>query len=171
MTPRPTKKTDTLNFSGVFPIFDMETPIARFTSHLAAATSQGFLVVYSSRKGHFKSLSCKVRLQVAASGRDDGSQEIHEAYITFWLDTTGASVFSVAVPVPCSWTARLYMAVLRNTVIKRKLVILAPDNIHGAKDALTLNEVHWLFGCSVDEVEEVLNEEGHCFPCVNGSLW
>jgi hypothetical protein len=110
----------------------------------------------SKRVGYFSAISCSI-CHDTVQGYEVSSVPFHDVSLLFWLDD-GTS-YSVRVPVPCSWTARMYAASFRATIMDKNLAIYSPDEIFGTEQP-TLNAVHWLFSLSADEVHDDLSRDG-----------
>jgi hypothetical protein len=157
-------------------VYELETAICSFSKQLTDdARNGGSSQCFSdeSRRGYFDSVSCTIRIDTATTSRAKSSVNgygignSNDVVVSFWLQSGFTAVHSVIIPVPSSWTARLYAIALKSTITKRDLVIISPDDVLSSI-CKTVNEVHWLYHYTVEEVTRILEEEGYCFLLVNG---
>jgi hypothetical protein len=161
MAPRATRQTAVFIFSepmALF-VFDERLPVflssifdgsSRFATDATSIRSNTSLM--SNRVGWFKAVSCSISTQ-----GEPGSSSFHDVSTIFWL--TDERCFSFRIPVPSTWSARMYAALLRVTITQNNLAIFSPDDVLGTEQS-TLNTVHWLFDRSVDAVDSDISRDG-----------
>jgi hypothetical protein len=107
---------------------------------------------------------------VSARGRPRNVEDIinrrYNILLSFFVDTSPTPVHNLEIPIPISWTPRTYLAALQLSIRRRRVVIVAPENLVGPL-APTLNEVHWLFNIDIEAALAIL-ESWNGFGVLNG---
>lgn len=112
----------------------------------------------------FTAISTTVYPEVAPNGQASA----HTISVVFWLHDERYPIYSILVSAPISWSPRTYLAALKLTIQRRRMVIAAPDMAFGSLRA-TLNEVHWMFLLPFSECLEILGQE-NAFSRVTGGV-
>ena len=159
MAPRSTRLTAVVDFAPAVPLFVFKHPVGSlFSSFTASSSSMQQTLDESSFL--FTSISSSVDESIVSNDL------FRYVCVSFWVDHLQLPIFSVSLPMPTSWTPRVYLAALMVTIRQRRMVLSAPDNLFGSIHP-TLNEVHWLYSQPIGESVGMLDNE-NAFRAVNG---
>jgi hypothetical protein len=160
MAPRCTRLTAVLCFNSKVPLYMFDHPIGLMSPNSLRGSFSIPQQVFEENKIYFSSISSSLSHHI------EGSDFFYYIKISFWIDSSATPVHSVSVPIPNSWTPRIYLAALNISIRRQKLLISAPDNTMGSS-LPRLNEVHWLFAQPTHLSLRMLDGK-HAFGQVNG---
>ena len=96
---------------------------------------------------------------------ENAGDYIRAARVSFWVDADHLPVFDCFVEFPLHWTPRIYLAVLKLSILRNDVCLC---NIQ-QPTFFTLGTVHMLFGAQLDVVMSILQTR-HAFILVLGGL-